>query len=214
MCHLSATRIMQGHPCVWKSANKGPTKRYFNYTFDVKVMSKTILDQVNIEDSMKEFFKGQGVDVHLSAVKVDQIDSNLISSKSEDGLIMTLDQSLIRDNFIDVIWTDGTSLQLDPETDEYCVVRVWGGISWKGATTLCTYSGTLDDNMYIDMLKQCLLPFLKNMHPVHQFVQLINHPSVAVQKFFKENGINWWRTPPHQSPDLNPMENLWHELKV
>ena len=29
----------------------------------------------------------------------------------------------------------------------------------------------------------------------------------------EENGIDWWRTPP-ESSDLNPIENLWHELKL
>ena len=27
-----------------------------------------------------------------------------------------------------------------------------------------------------------------------------------------KNGVNWWVTPP-ESPDCNPIENLWHELK-
>lgn len=35
------------------------------------------------------------------------------------------------------------------------------------------------------------------------------HVSRCARQFFEEN---WWRTPP-KSPDLNPIENLWHDLK-
>ena len=38
------------------------------------------------------------------------------------------------------------------------------------------------------------------------------HISSKAKQFMIENGINWWRTPP-ESPDINPIENLWHELK-
>ena len=38
------------------------------------------------------------------------------------------------------------------------------------------------------------------------------HTSRRARAFFEENDINWWHTP-LESPDLNPIENLWHELK-
>ena len=38
------------------------------------------------------------------------------------------------------------------------------------------------------------------------------HVSGHTQYWMETNNINWWRTPP-ESPDLNPIENLWHELK-
>ena len=35
------------------------------------------------------------------------------------------------------------------------------------------------------------------------------HCSKLAKAYYKESGINWLPTP----PDLNPIENLWHELK-
>jgi len=36
--------------------------------------------------------------------------------------------------------------------------------------------------------------------------------NTPAQSYFEKNRVNWWRTPP-ESPDANPIENLWHELK-
>ena len=38
------------------------------------------------------------------------------------------------------------------------------------------------------------------------------HTSRLASQFFEDNGINWWRTPA-ESPDCNPIENLWHDIK-
>ena len=42
---------------------------------------------------------------------------------------------------------------------------------------------------------------------------ILNIPLVWQKNFMEDRGINWWLHTPPESPDINPIENLWHELK-
>ena len=71
--------------------------------------------------------------------------------------------------------------------------------------------------LYCEHLPRTLLSFLQQQFPEplsHHFMPNNDpkHCSRTAQTFFEEVGINWWCTPP-ESPDLNPIENHWHELK-
>ena len=69
--------------------------------------------------------------------------------------------------------------------------------------------------MYTQILENTLLPFIRDVYPNgHKFMADNDpkHTSLHAKDFIAMNGINWWRTPA-ESPDLNPLENLWHELK-
>lgn len=72
-------------------------------------------------------------------------------------------------------------------------------------------------SLYCEILEKTLLPFLEEKLPtptVHRFMQDNDpkHTSRAAKDFFERNNVNWWKTPA-ESPDMNPIENLWHELK-
>ena len=136
-------------------------------------------------------------------------------------------------SFEDVIWSDETSVQMESHRRFHCYkkgckprykprpkhpvkVHVWAGISWRGATGVCVFDGIMNASMYTRILETYLLPFIRDVYPSgHRFMQDNDpkHTSRHAQQFFSDNSINWWKTPP-ESPDANPIENLWHELKV
>lgn len=94
-------------------------------------------------------------------------------------------------------------------------VHVYAGISWQGATEICIFEGIMDAPLFIQIVDRTLLPFLRERLPEgHRFMQDNDpkHTSRLAKTFFDDNNINWWKTPP-ESPDLNPIENMWHELK-
>lgn len=143
-------------------------------------------------------------------------------------------RTYLHDNFDDVIWSDETTVQLEthrrhcyrkigekprpkPRAKHPIKVHVWAGISRKGATEVCIFEGIMNASLYCQILRETLLPFIQEKFPTpitHRFMQDNDpkHTSRAAQQFYIESGINWWRTPA-ESPDMNPIENLWHELK-
>ena len=85
----------------------------------------------------------------------------------------------------------------------------------KGSTGICIFTGIMNAQLYTQILERTLLPFLRDVFPSgHRFMQDNDpkHTSRASKKFFEDNGVHWWKTPP-ESPDANLIENLWHEQK-
>ena len=94
-------------------------------------------------------------------------------------------------------------------------VHVWAGTSCRGATGISIFDGIMTATLYTQILEKTLLPFIKKVYPDgHRFQQDNDpkHTSQHAEEYMEENNINWWRTPP-ESPDANPIENIWHELK-
>ena len=95
------------------------------------------------------------------------------------------------------------------------MLHIWAGISYQGPTQICIFDGIMAAPLYIHILDQTLLPFIANVMPDgHRFMADNDpkHTSKLAQEYLKEKKVNWWRTPA-ESPDLNPIENMWHELK-
>ena len=85
----------------------------------------------------------------------------------------------------------------------------------RGATTLAIFEGRMDSDFYQQILEKCLVPFIRRQYPDgHRFMQDNDpkHTSRSTRAWFEENAINYWPTPP-ESPDSNPIENLWHQIK-
>ena len=136
------------------------------------------------------------------------------------------------DSFSNIIFSDESSIELtwhkrtfrrkkgqqrkfEPKPKHPLKIHSWAGISCRGATSICVFTGIMDSEVYIKILEHHLLPFLHDVYPAnHRFMQDNDpkHCSRITKRFLQEKGINWWPTPP-ESPDLNPIEKVWNELK-
>ena len=114
-----------------------------------------------------------------------------------------------KDEFNDVIWTDDSSIQLrrnadymrvqvgkermlKPQAKHALKVNFWAGISKWRATKICIFYSIMDADLCFEILKDHLLPFLKDTFADgYRFMQdnYPKHTSKKANHFYIDAGL-------------------------
>jgi transposase len=93
-------------------------------------------------------------------------------------------------------------------------IHVWGAISKKRKSNLYIFRETVNAEVYQECLQRALLPMfpLNRYHRIFVQNNASSHTAKSTQAYLRSNNITLMEHPP-LSPDLNPIELVWAEMK-
>ena len=95
-------------------------------------------------------------------------------------------------------------------------IGMWGCFSSRGPGAMAFYDDNMDTRLYTDYMARHMKPYALRLWPNEQWYYLQDgagyHTSRPSLQWFHTNGVSVIQISPY-SPDFNPIENLWADLK-